>query len=104
MKYEWNPAKNEWLKEHRNVSFEQVIFHLSQGDVWKIAAHPNQDKYPGQKIYFVIVENYIYLIPHIIERDYIFLKTIIPSRKATRDYQSEKEMQSCNMTMKNKKL
>jgi uncharacterized DUF497 family protein len=92
MKYEWSPAKNEWLKEHRNISFEQVIFHLSQGDVWKISDHPNQDKYPKQKIYFVCIEGYIYLVPHIMESDYIFLKTIIPSRKATRDYQREQEI------------
>ena len=91
MKYEWSPEKNEWLKEHRNISFEQVIFHLLQGDVWKIADHQDQDKYTGQKIYFVIIKDYIYLDPHIIERDYIFLKTIIPSRKATRDYQKEQE-------------
>ncbi len=92
MQYEWSPAKNEWLKKHRKISFEQVIFHLSQGDVWKIAEHPNQDKYPKQKIYFVIVEDYIYLVPHIIENDCIFLKTIIPSRKATRDYEREQVM------------
>ncbi len=94
MKYEWSPAKNEWLKEHRNISFEQIIFHLSQGDVWKIADHPDSDKYPGQEIYFVIVEGYIYLVPHVAEKDCIFLKTIIPSRKATKNYQIEKEKQS----------
>ena len=91
MKYEWSPAKNEWLKEQRNISFEQVIFHLSQGDVWKIADHPNQKDYPGQKIYFVVIEEYIYLVPHIIQEDLIFLKTIFPSRKATRDFQKEQE-------------
>jgi len=92
MKYEWSPAKNEWLKEHRNISFEQVIFHLLQGDVWRVADHPNQDRYPGQKIYFVIVEDYICLVPHIVEHDQIFLKTIIPSRKATRVYRREQEI------------
>jgi hypothetical protein len=92
MKYEWCPAKNEWLKEHKNISFEQLIFHLSQGDVWKTADHPDQHNYPGQKIYSVIVEDYIYLVPHIIEQDYIFLKTIIPSRKAIRDYLREQEI------------
>ncbi len=61
MKYEWSPAKNEWLKQHRNIFFDQVIFHLSQDDVWKITDHSDQDKYPGQKIYFVIVEDYIHL-------------------------------------------
>ena len=51
MKYEWNPEKNEWLKKEREISFEEVVFHLSQGDVWKVADHPDQKKYPGQKIY-----------------------------------------------------
>jgi len=91
MKYEWDPAKNEWLKKERKISFEQVIFHLSQGDVWKIADHPNQKKYPDQKIYFVIIEDYIYLVPYIIQKDYIFLKTIIPSRKATGIYKKAQE-------------
>ncbi len=91
MKYEWDPEKNNWLKEKRNISFEQIIFHLSQGDVWKVADHPDQKNYPRQKIYFVIVENYVYLVPHIIEKDYTFLKTIIPSRKATKMYKKKPE-------------
>jgi len=91
MKYEWDPLKNERLKKERKISFEQVIFHLSQGDVWKIADHPDQKKYPGQKIYFVIIEDYIYLVPYIIQKDHIFLKTIILSRKATRIYKKEQE-------------
>jgi uncharacterized DUF497 family protein len=91
MKFEWNPDKNEWLKEYRNISFEQIIFHLGKGDIWMIADHPDQKKYPGQRIYFVIVENYIYLVPHVVEKEYFFLKTIIPSRKATKDYLKEKE-------------
>jgi len=86
VKYDWNPEKNELLKRERNISFEEIIFHLSQGDIWKTSDHPNQKDYPGQRIYFVIVDGYIHLVPHVIEEDTIFLKTIIPSRKATRDY------------------
>jgi uncharacterized DUF497 family protein len=91
VKFEWDPEKNERLKRERNISFEKIIFHLSQGDVWKIADHPDEENYPGQKIYFVIVGDYIYLVPHVVEKDYIFLKTIIPSRKATKMYQNEQE-------------
>ncbi len=91
MRYEWNPDKNEWLKKERHVSFEEVVFHLSQGDVWRIADHPNQTDYPEQKIYFVIVDGYVYMVPHVIEDDYVFLKTIIPSRKATRDYNERQQ-------------
>jgi uncharacterized DUF497 family protein len=91
MKYEWDPQKNEWLKGARNISFEKIVFHLSRGDVWKIADHPDQENYPGQRIYFVIVEDYVYLVPHVVEKDYVFLKTIIPNRKATKAYKNEQE-------------
>ncbi len=91
MRYEWDSEKNEWLKAERHISFEKIIFHLSRGDVWKVAEHPDQENYPGQKIYFVVVEEYIYIVPHVVEDDYIFLKTIIPSRKATKIYKKEQE-------------
>jgi uncharacterized DUF497 family protein len=94
MRYEWDPKKNEWLKAERNISFETILFHLSRGDVWKLADHPDQKNYPGQKIYFVIVDEFIYLVPHVVEKDYIFLKTIIPSRKATRAYKREQEVKT----------
>jgi uncharacterized DUF497 family protein len=86
MRYEWDPEKNEWLKKERHISFEQIVFHLSQGDIWKTADHPDQMNYPGQKIYFVKVEEYICLVPFVTEDEYLFLKTIIPSRKATKDH------------------
>ena len=89
--FEWDSQKNEWLKKERDISFEQVIFHLLRGDLWKIADHPDQKRYAGQEIYFVIVEDYIWMVPHVREQDHIFLKTIIPSRKATKDYEREKE-------------
>ncbi|GJL49054.1 MAG: hypothetical protein NPIRA01_02810 [Nitrospirales bacterium] len=89
MKYEWDPQKNELLKKERGVSFEQVIFHIAQGDVWKIADHPDQKTYPGQKIYFVVIEKYVYLVPYVYDKHQIFLKTIIPNRKATKEYLHE---------------
>ena len=91
MRYEWDSQKNEWLKRERNISFEKIVFHLSQGDVWKLADHPDQENYPRQRVYFVIVEDYIYLVPHVVEKDCVFLKTIIPSRRATRAYKGEQE-------------
>ncbi len=91
MRYEWDSEKNESLKAERNISFEKILFHLSQGDVWKLADHPDQENYPGQRIYFVIVDEYIYLVPHVVEKDRIYLKTIILSRKATRAYKKEQE-------------
>jgi len=92
MKYEWDPQKNEWLKRERNISVEKIVFHLARGDVWRLAEHPDQESYPGQKIYFVVVDNYVYLVPHVVEKEYIFLKTIIPSREATKTYLHEEEV------------
>jgi len=94
MRYEWDPRKNERLKAERNISFERILFHLARGDVWKLADHPDPANYPAQKIYFVIVDAYIYLVPHVVEKDCIFLKTIIPSRKATRAYKREQEVKT----------
>lgn len=91
MKYNWNSGKNKWLKETRNISFEKVIFHLSRGDVWSTADHPDQKKYPNQRIYFVNINNYIYMVPYVTHKNEIFLKTIIPSRKATRMYKKEQK-------------
>lgn len=89
MQFEWNPDKNERMKRERGISFEQIVFHLSEGDLWRTADHPNQTDYPGQRIYFVNVDGYIYLVPHVVEADRIFLKTIIPSRKATKESLAE---------------
>jgi len=75
----------------RGISFEQIIFHLSEGSIWKIADHPNQRKYPGQKLYYIAVEGYIYIVPYITDKEFVFLKTIIPSRKATKIYREEQE-------------
>ncbi|NOT48542.1 MAG: BrnT family toxin [Acidobacteria bacterium] len=84
--YAWNPDKNELLRKERGISFEDVVFHIEAGDALDIFAHPNQSKYPRQQIIVVCVEDYVYLVPFV-ENDFeIFLKTIIPSNKATKQY------------------
>ena len=88
--YNWNIEKNEILKLERNISFEEIIYHIQVGDELDIYPHPNQDKYPNQMISVVAVDNYAYLVPYVEEsEDEIFLKTIIPSRKATKKYIGE---------------
>ena len=90
MKFDWDPEKNEWLKRERNISFEELALLLSAGCLWKTAEHPNQEKYPGQRVFLVPVNDYIYFVPCVIDDDAIFLKTAFPHRKATRDYLKEK--------------
>ncbi len=82
----WNNEKNEWLKEHRMVCFEQVVICLEKDDALEIIDHPNQKRYPGQKVVVVNIEDYAYLVPYVENEEGIFLKTIIPSRKATEKY------------------
>jgi uncharacterized DUF497 family protein len=82
----WNNEKNEWLKENRGVCFEQVVLLMEREEVLEVLEHPNQEKYPGQRIAIVEINEYAYLVPYVQEGDEIFLKTIIPSRKATSKY------------------
>lgn len=87
MKYfTWNPEKNEFLVEERGVSFERILYLIENNGLLDIVAHPNQDKYPNQKMFIVNLENYAYLVPFVENENEIFLKTIIPSRKATKRY------------------
>lgn len=84
--YAWNYEKNEFLKEERGISFEEIVFNIQIGNEVDIYDHPNQERYPGQKVSVVVIEGYAYLVPFVENEDEIFLKTIIPSRKATKQY------------------
>ncbi len=84
--FDWNDDKNEFLEQTRGVSFEDVVFHIQNGDVLDIIKHPNEARYPNQRILVVNIEGYVYLVPYVKENDTWFLKTIIPSRKATKEY------------------
>ena len=84
--YKWNYEKNERLKAERGLSFEQVILHIERGDLIDVIEHPNQSKYPNQQMLIVKIKNYAYLVPFVEDEEGKFLKTIIPSRKATREY------------------
>ena len=84
--YDWDIRKNEKLVKERNISFEEVVFLIEKGYLLDIVEHPNETKYKNQKIYIVDINDYIFLVPFIENDDEIFLKTIIPSRKATQKY------------------
>lgn len=84
--FRWNNEKNEWLKKHPGVCFEQVVILLAREEVLEVVEHPNQEKYPGQRIAIVKINDYAYLVPYVQDGEEIFLKTIMPSRKATSKY------------------
>jgi hypothetical protein len=111
--FAWDNAENARLRADRGIGFEDIVFHIERGDLLDILDHPNPERYAGQRIFVVQREDYVYLVPfppsparwrHGLRRGLaealraeadvedehtVFLKTIIPSRKATKEYLGE---------------
>lgn len=86
--FDWNDEKNQGLLKTRGVCFEDVLVCISNGGILDVVKHPNQLRYPGQMILVIIIDDYVWLVPYVKESGVRFLKTIIPSRKATKEYLS----------------
>ena len=89
--YDWNEEKNNILKETRDISFEEIVLSISNGKILDIVEHSNKEKYPNQKMFIVEVRNYAYIVPFVEDDEKYFLKTIYPSREATKEYLTEGE-------------
>lgn len=85
-RFDWDIEKNEWLKAERGVCFEDVVNAFHTEKVLDRYPHSNQKKYPNQKIAVVEIDSYAYLVPFVEDKEKIFLKTIYPSRRATKKY------------------
>ena len=85
----WNPEKNLELKRERDVSFEEILSAVEQGGLLLTVEHPNKKRYPIQRIWVVSLRGYAHMVPFVETEDEVFLKTIMPSRKATKQYLSE---------------
>jgi hypothetical protein len=83
---DWSDEKNEFLEHTRGISFDEVLVLIQNGGVLDIIRHPNRSRYPDQNLIVLNVDGYVWLIPYVKQRGVRFLKTIIPSRKATREY------------------
>jgi uncharacterized DUF497 family protein len=84
--FAWDEAKNARLRADRGIGFEDIVFHVERGDLLDILQHPNPERYAGQRIFVVQREDYVYLVPFVEDEHTVFLKTIIPNRKATKQY------------------
>jgi len=89
--FRWNHQKNAELKSEREISFEQIVLAIEGDGLLDAIRHPNLDKYPNQYVFVMAFEDYVYLVPFVEEAEFYFLKTVIPSRKATRDYLQRSE-------------
>ncbi len=94
--FRWAADKNDLLKRERGVSFEKVVVAMEAGGLLDVLAHPNPARYPRQKVLVVRCDSYVYLVPFVEEADHYFLKTVVPSRKATRDYLKKGESHAGN--------
>jgi len=86
---EWSSDKNELLKRRRGVSFEDVEEAIKNNRILKNAPHPNQKRYPHQRVFVVVVRSYAYNVPYVEDERKIFLKTIIPDSEATKKHLSK---------------
>ena len=90
MKYfDCDDPKNAKLRTGRGIGFEEIVFHIERGDLLDILEHANPGRYGSQRIFVVRREDYVYLVPFVEDEQTVFLKTIIPSQKATKEYLGE---------------
>ena len=82
----WDTEKSLKLKKLRGICFEDIIYYIEKGDILDDYQHPNQKRYSGQRVMVIGINSYAYLVPYVEDENEIFLKTIIPSRKATEIY------------------
>ena len=79
--FEFSEEKDEQLRENRGISFIDVIEAIEQHGVLLDFEHPNQQRYPGQRVYVVQLGRYAYCVPYVFSGENLFLKTAFPSRK-----------------------
>ena len=89
--FEWSEEKDRQLIEQRGISFGRVVSAIGEAYLVDVFVHPNLERYPGQQVFVVEIDDYYYLVPFVTQPDGKgFLKTIIPSRKATRGYRGRR--------------
>ncbi|WP_238549453.1 toxin [Congregibacter litoralis] len=84
--FDWSAEKNRLFVEERGLAFEEAAFYIQAGGLLDDIAHPNTSSYPNQRLFVVLIGDYVYLVPYVEDEERIFLKTIIPSRKFTKLY------------------
>ncbi len=89
--YDWNALKSSKLQAERGICFEDIVAAIDGNKLLDTILHPNQQRYQGQQIFIVEVEEYVFLVPFVEDEEKIFLKTIYPSRKFTTKYKGRRK-------------
>jgi uncharacterized DUF497 family protein len=71
--FDWDDAKNAKLRAERGIGFEDVVFHIERGDLLDILAHPNPERYAGQRISVVQRDDDVFLVPFVEDEQSVFL-------------------------------
>ena len=93
-KIRWDESKNLWLRRTRGLTFEEIVLRLAGEDLLDIMDHPHIHRYPGQRLFVVRVENLVVFVPFVEDKETIFLKTIIPSRRLKKIYEERKDREA----------
>ncbi|MGO9410280.1 MAG: toxin [Spirochaetia bacterium] len=91
MIFDWSEEKNEKLRRDRDISFEEIVVAIEEGQMLDILEHPNPSRYEGQQLYIVSIDDYAWVVPFVDRGDIRFLKTAFPSRKLTKRYLHDQE-------------
>lgn len=86
MEIGWSPEKNAELQMRHGFGFERVLVALAEGALLDNRTHPNEDRYGHQRQLIVQIDFYAWIVPFVQVDEIIFLKTMFPSRKATKRY------------------
>ena len=63
MKFDWDPRKNETIKDEHGISFDEIVDLISKGFMIKTMKNPSK-KYKGQKVILVRKGNSIFMVPY----------------------------------------
>lgn len=88
MEFRWSAGKDAKLRAEREISFDEIVIALQAGQLLATRKHHNADRFAHQEIYFVEVRGYVYMVPFIRDKEWVFLKTVIPTRKGVREFLS----------------
>jgi hypothetical protein len=83
---DWSAEKNAELHARFGFGFERVLVALADGDLLDERSHPNVAKYGHQHQLVVEIDRYAWIVPFVTDGEQVFLKTLFPSRKATKEY------------------
>ena len=81
----WSLDKGLALRQDHTrggIGFEECVAAIENGQLLDVILNPSP-RYPGQKMFLIEIEHYVYCVPFVETETERFLKTLFPSRKLT---------------------